>query len=225
MNLSVLCVTNNKYGDAGKFILALHTFCTQTGAELVLGLDREKAQRAAWRNLANIALNLEADKLQEDVLDQAVAACTRDWIFRIDDDETISPALAEWLGHRYYQALGYDLYAFPRVHFWPDEHHIISNDGVYPDLQTRLGRKNKMYGVNHVHAGNPNGTGAVVPYALEHHKLICRTLEQRKEIAAHYESIRPGAGTRLEYARSNWPEQFFDLQTMEYTNHGDFSAH
>lgn len=224
MNLSIVCVTNNQY-NAKPFILRLHSLCTRLGAELVLGLDREKAQKADWRSLANVTVDLSCDKLQEDELDKAIEAATRDWVLRIDDDETVSPALESWLFTLGHEKSGYQLYAFPRIHLYPDAWHYVSNPEMLPDLQTRLGKKPLMFGVNRVHAGNPNGTGAVVPYALEHHKLICRTLEQRKEIAARYETLMPGAGTRMDYARSNWPEQHIVLETREYKNNGNFSAH
>jgi hypothetical protein len=107
---------------------------------------------------------------------------------------------------------------------WPDEKHVLANPGIYPDLQTRLGRRENMLGVNYIHAGNPNGTGIVIPYAIEHHKLLVKTLEERKQIADRYESIRPGAGSLPEYARYNLPELFYeDFIVKEYRD-GDFSA-
>lgn len=223
MTLSILCVTNNEY-NAQPFILRMHTLATALGAELVLGLDREKAQKAKWRKLANVALDLTANTLQEDVLDKAISACSGEWVLRLDDDETVSLALEGWLRIRAYEDCGASLYSFPRVYLYPDAEHILCNNGIYPDLQTRLGKKDWMYGFNTVHSGNPHGPGTTVPYAIEHHKLIARTLEQRQTIADRYESIRPGAGTFPQYARYNLPEKFYpELEVMEYVN-GDFSA-
>lgn len=224
MTLSILCVTNNEHPHVQRFILALHRLATVLGAELVLGLDREKAQRADWRKLANVAVNLQADKLQEDVLDQAVDACSGDYVLRIDDDEMVSPALEAWLAGGQYQFIGSRVYAFPRVYLWPDEHHILVNDGIYPDLQTRLGERFYMHGVNSVHAGNPNGTGQVIPYAIEHHSLLVKTYAERRAVAERYESLRPGAGFSRTYAKYLLPEDIYgNLTTKEYSD-GDFAA-
>lgn len=224
MNLSILCITNNEHPHVQRYILAMHRLATILGAELVLGLDRQKAQRAAWRGLATVAIDLEAKTLQEDVMDQAVDVCTGDYILRLDDDEMASTALKEWLISRKWAELNYNVYAFPRVYLWPDENHMLSNSGMYPDLQTRLGKKACMFGVNYVHAGNPNGTGLVIPYAIEHHNLLVKPEIMRRATLERYEGLRPGAGTRPEYARYNVPEMFYpELEYKEYNN-GNFST-
>ena len=225
MKLSILCVTNNEYAGTEAFIRDMMTAADMLRAEFVLGLDREKAQTAAFRQCADVVIDLTANTLQEDVLDQAIKACSGDWVLRLDDDETISMALFQWLQSDGYIQAGSQLYAFPRVYFYPDVHHFLVNDGVYPDLQTRLGKRDLMTGYNYIHAGNPHGTGTVAPYAIEHHKLLVRTREEREAIAARYESIRPGAGSRPEYARYNLPELFYpELKAKEYTSGGNFSA-
>lgn len=224
MSLSILCVTNNQHQDVARHILRMHNLAVFVGAEFVLGLDRVGAKDAEfYRETANKTLELCADKLQEDVLDQAVAACSGDWVLRLDDDELVSEALEVWLSKKRYETG--NLFAFPRIYLYPDDQHYLTNPGMYPDLQTRLGRKSLMFGVNYVHAGNPNGTGTVIPYAIEHHNLLVKTRAEREAILARYESLRPGAGTVSHYARYNVPELFYqELASKEYTNHGDFSA-
>ena len=224
MTLSILCITNNEYTGTGYFIERMKELSVHLNAELVLGLDREKAQTAPFRHLADVAVDVTANLLQEDVMNSVLDSCSGEWVLRLDDDETVSEALHDWLKSDGYLHAKQRLYAFPRVYLYPDTKHFITNENIYPDLQTRLGLKPLMYGFNFVHAGNPNGTGAVVPYALEHHKLLVRTLGQRREIAARYEQCRPGAGSRPEYARYNLPEDFYhELKTSNYGN-GDFSA-
>lgn len=224
MTLSILCITNNAHPNVTWFICHLHRAAGVLGAELVLGLDREKAQRAHWRSLANVAVDLTADQLQEDVMDEAVAACSGDWVLRLDDDEMLSPALLRWLETGAYERTNAPVYAFPRVYLWPDAAHVLVNEGMYPDLQTRLGRKACMFGVDHVHAGNRYGTGLVVPYAIEHHNLLVKTREQREAILARYESLRPGAGTIPHYARYNVPEMFYEVLQSKPYGDGDYSA-
>jgi hypothetical protein len=169
-------------------------------------------------------MHILAEYLGAELLDQAIMACSGEWVLRLDDDEKVSESLAGWLWQKGYMKTGADLYAFPRIYLYPDAYSFLVNPGMYPDLQTRLGRKDKMFGVNSVHAGNPNGTGVVVPYALEHHKLLVRDFRERQLISERYEDCRPGAGTRPEYARYNLPELFYDeLKTKPYTNLGNFA--
>jgi len=219
--LTILCITNGRE-FAGRFIQRMFDTANRIQARLILGLDGEKAQAAGYP--CHASMNLQAVSLQEDVADEAVKACPDGWILRIDDDEVISPALEKWLKEDGYLTAKQALYAFPRVYMWGDEKHILVNDGMWPDLQTRLGWKPYMLGYSYVHAGNPNGTGAIVPYAIEHHKLLVLSHEERKEISYRYENLRPGAGTLPQYARYNLPEMFYEVfETKEYTD-GDYRA-
>lgn len=223
MMLSILCVTN---GDkhVGAFVERMPQLAKRLNAELVLGLDGPTAQSADYRKLADVAVDLPAHDvpLQEQVIDVAVGACNGEFILRLDDDEAVSESLEKWLLEGRYKAGR--LFAFPRVYMWGDESHVLSNEGIYPDLQTRLGLKALMFGVNAIHAGNPNGTGTVIPYALEHHKLLVKTYEQRRAIADRYEAIRAGAGYSFTYGRYNTPEDSYQvLETKPYSD-GDYSA-
>jgi hypothetical protein len=221
VNLSILCVTNNQHPCVERYVMDMSRLASSLKAEFVLGLDREKAQQSMLGIYADKKIDLTADTLQEDVLDEAINACSGDWLLRLDDDEQVSLALGHWL-ESYDWSAG-DLYAFPRVYLYPDERHMLTNPGMWPDLQTRLGRKELMTGCTYVHAGNRNGTGQVVPYAIEHHNLLVKTLEERRALAAHYEAIRPGAGSLPEYARYNLPEDFYpEFILKEYTD-GDYS--
>lgn len=223
MSLSILCVTNGEQ-HAGLFVLRMKRLAQILQAELVLGLDSDAARQANWRVLADKAimdLPPHDVQLQECVSDMCVHECSGDYVLRLDDDEVVSPALEKWLYEKGYEAG--DLFTFPRVYMYPDDEHILCNEGIYPDLQTRLGLKRKMLGVNFIHAGNPNGCGRVKPYAIEHHKLLVKSFEQRKAIADRYEAIRKGAGTLPDYARYNLPEVIYgELQYKEYQD-GDYS--
>lgn len=222
MNLSILCVTDG--GEhAEPFILSMSALALILDAEIVIGLDGERARNAGFGEWVKntIVLPPHDVPLQEMVSDIAVGACSGDYVLRLDDDEKVSPALRKWLMKGQFTET---TYSFPRVYMYPDKRHILSNEGIYPDLQTRLGRKDMMMGVNHIHAGNPNGAGQIMPFAIEHHKLIVKSYEQRKAIAERYEAIRPGAGTLPEYARYNLPEMFYSkFEVKEYTD-GDYSV-
>jgi hypothetical protein len=221
MSLSILCVTNNEPAFAYPFIMAFRKLADRLGAELVLDLNRDKADTSPFRGIADKEIETKPDTLQDLVLDMAIGECSGDYVLRMDNDESVSPALADWLATSDYQNA--ELFTFPRVYFWGDTSHYLNNPGMFPDLQTRLGRKELMTGCTSIHAGNPNGPGMVIPLALEHHNLLVKDLAKRREIAALYESISPGAGSKPEYARYNLPEDFYpEFELMEYTNRGDF---
>lgn len=223
MTLSILCVTNAE-PHAGLFILRMARLATVLGCEFVIGCDGLAARLAPYCHLADIEINLPAHDipLQECVSDIAVNSCSGDYILRLDDDEVVSRSLEQWLLEKKYE--GGTLFAFPRVYMYPDTKHILCNEGIFPDLQTRLGLKHNMLGVNHIHAGNPHGTGDVIPYAIEHHSLIVKTYQRRQEIADRYEGIKPGAGRSNTYGRYLIPEDIYEnLETREYTD-GDYST-
>lgn len=221
MSLQMLCITNGE-PHAKAFIERMFRQCNRLGIELVLGLDREIAQAAGYP--CHKSINLQAVNLQEDVSNQAVEFCDADWLLRVDDDEVISPALERWIANGAYREFNSQVYAFPRVYMWPDEQHILVNPDMWPDLQTRLGRRKCMLGVNYIHAGNRFGTGLVIPYAIEHHKLIVKSYEQRLEIARRYEEIRRGAGSLPHYGRYNLPEHYYPQLEYKPYGDGDYSA-
>jgi hypothetical protein len=211
---------------AQPFILRMHTLATVLHAELVLGLDGKAARTAPFRPLANVIVETPPHDvpLQEMVSDLCVNACHGDWVLRLDDDEAVSPALQSWLASGEYERSTERTFSFPRVYLWPDARHVLINPGMYPDLQTRLGRRENMLGVTYIHAGNPSGPGKTVHYAIEHHKLLVKDRATREDIAARYEAIRPGAGSLPDYARYNLPEMFYtDLKYEDYYD-GDFTA-
>ena len=221
MSLSILCVTNGE-PHAGQFLLRMSRLARLLDAEFVIGLDGP-AKKAGFNMWCTRAIDLPDHDvpLQEMVSDIAVNACSGDFLLRLDDDEAVSPALQGWLAARGYESG--QLFTFPRVYLYPDKKHYLTNDGMYPDLQTRLGKRPLMLGVNHIHAGNPNGAGQIMPFALEHHKLLVKSYEQRVTIGERYEAIRTGAGTRPEYARYNLPEMFYDRLEYKPYPDGDYS--
>lgn len=220
MTLSICCVTNGNH-YALTYLSYMRILADKLGCEFVVGMD--KTESKAIKILADVAVKLPEHEveLQECVLDKAIEMCTGDYILRLDDDEKVSSALEHWILSRAYH-LG-ELFAFPRVYMYPDTKHVLANDGVYPDLQTRLGKKEKMYGVNHIHAGNPHGTGLVIPYAIEHHNLIAKSYKERQKIADRYESIKPGCGRSNTYGRYLIPEDIYPELIIKDYYDGDYS--
>jgi hypothetical protein len=189
-DLTILCVTQG-HDYARPFILEMERLASDVFAELVLVTDGHEVQ---------------SDGYLESVLDDALKLCLTDYVLRLDDDEQATPEMRDWLAAGAYR--GHDHWAFPRLNLWPDAAHHITNPPLYPDLQTRLSTKEKSGGRHDVHAGSPHGTGHIAPVAIEHHKFLCRPMEDRLALLERYEAILPGAGKQ--YAMFSVPELYRD---------------
>jgi hypothetical protein len=194
VNLSILCVTRADY-FAWPFLRAMSTLANDLDAELVFGADGQDAYteltRRSWSTSVQI-FPVKSGGCLEGALDQVIPACTRANILRLDDDEKVTPALQEWLTQRLWT--GVDLWKFPRLNLYGDSAHALKVSPLWPDHQTRLSSKAKAGGRVRIHDGSPFGGGELAPVALAHHKFLCKTLEERREISTNYERLQPGAG-------------------------------
>ena len=207
MRLSILCVTK-ALPHAVPFLRSMALLGQSLIAEVVFAADGEKALRVV-SDLPTVpqVLLVHSRGFIESVLDEAVKACSGDYIFRLDDDETASRALVEWLTSEEYTES--DHWKFPRMHLWPDANSMIVSQHLFPDYQTRLSIKAKSGGRSTVHAGSPFGGGSIAPVAILHHKFLVRSYEERKKTAEIYDREYPGYGTggMLPF---NLPEDFYD---------------
>lgn len=202
-DLSILCVT--KLGKhAEPFLVDMAALAVEVDAELVIAVDGG-GSLPAYVEECSSRIDVQSNGCIESVLDEAIAACGREYVLRLDDDETASVELADWLAdHRYRDA---DHWAFPRMHLWPDWSHYITSPPLWPDVQTRLSVKAKAGGRAQIHQGSPYGTGQIAGPAIEHHKFLVRGLAEREALVEHYESLQPGAGSD-HFARFSVPERF-----------------
>ena len=131
----------------------------------------------------------------EDVHDEMLMHVKTTHVLRLDDDETVSPAMAKWLRDGEWQA--HDHWKFPRMNMWSAKSGIVALGTLqlFPDHQTRLSRVDLAGGRNHIHAGSPNGGGEEAPVCIYHWKFVEKTYEQRRAIAESYDRVQPGAGT------------------------------
>lgn len=204
-DLTILCVTQGEL-HAEPFIRQMAGDAHAIGAPFVLVIDGPKERH--WLDHTDSVRFVQSEGYIESVLDQAITACPEGYILRLDDDESIPADTFEWLkACEYRQA---DHWAFPRHHLWPDCEHYIENAPLWPDLQTRLSVKAKAGGRRAIHAGSPHGTGRVAPVAIEHHKFLVRSREEREAIAAKYERLQSGSGSG-HYRAFSVPEEFEDL--------------
>lgn len=171
-------------------------------AELVIGAD---ACKNGLDNYTDKIVPVISDGYLESVLDEVIKSASGKWVLRLDDDETASPALVEWLKAERYTAS--DVWAFPRANLWRGM--AITKPPLWPDIQTRLSIKRKAGGRKQIHQGSPWGTGVVAPVAIFHHKFTVRSFQDRLRIAATYESVKPGCGFGDTYQPYNLPERSF----------------
>lgn len=184
--LTVLCVTDGK-DHAQPFVTELAQVAQDIDASFVLAVDGDAQP---W--MPGPVFEMRSDGYLESILDDAIGLCRPGFILRVDDDERLTPLMIKWLARRAYAH--HDHWAFPRLNLWPDPSRYITNPPLYPDLQTRLSVKAKSGGRRSVHVGSPYGTGQVAPVAIEHHKFIVRSREEREQLLDRYEEIQPGAG-------------------------------
>lgn len=152
----------------------------------------------------------------ESVLDEAIAATSRPFILRIDDDEQISPAMLRWLERGEYREA--DHWQFPRQQMWkcPSQRTgCLMTPHLYPDFQTRLSVRSMAGGRSGVHAPSPHGGGEIAPVALWHWKYVVRTREDRLRIAQTYDSYSPGYGTGNMLPFSLPEEAYDEMRVVE----------
>lgn len=185
-DLTILCVTSGE-AYAQPFIAALHDLAVH---EL----------RAGY----HFYVDSPASGCIERVLDKAISECPDGYVLRLDDDETCSPEMVEWLKAGEYRRA--DHWAFPRRHLYPTAEFYLTSPQLYPDLQTRLSLKQFAGGRTRIHEGSPHGTGQVAPVAIDHHKFLVRSLEERQALVERYEALQPNAG--MDFRVFSVPEDF-----------------
>lgn len=202
-DLSILCVTRCG-AHAEPFLREMDTLAQDLGAEFVVCVDSSAPRDQGtlmWDG--TLLINTRTHLLTsagyiESVLDEAVATCVGEYVLRLDDDERVSPDMAAWLKAQTY--FDNNHWAFPRMHLWPDAEHYIANEPLWPDLQTRLSVKDMSGGRTQIHAGSPFGTGKIAEVAIEHHKFLVRSREERAALMAEYRAIMPSADDWLPFS-------------------------
>lgn len=193
--LSLLCITKAE-PHSRPFLRHFAQTVESLGhndAELVIAADGERAMRSISAGFPTRVVPVLSRGYLETVLDAGVDACEGHMILRLDDDERVSPALLRWLKEKKY--LDAEHWKFPRVHFWRDRETILLTPQLYPDHQTRCSLKRLSGGRHAVHAGSPHGGGTEAPAAIEHHKFLVRSYEDRRRIAQSYDRWAQGYGT------------------------------
>lgn len=191
--LSILCVTKCE-AHAPQFLRHFVTVADLIGAEPVIVYDGEDAvDRAREAGVYHYGHYIVHSKgYIESVLDTALSFTTRPYVLRLDDDESMSGAMVQWLEASRYTEQNH--WKFARAHLYGDTQHYLQHPQLWPDHQTRLSVREYAGGRSSIHAGSPFGGGHVAPCVLLHHKFLVKTYEERRAIADRYDGIQRGAG-------------------------------
>lgn len=205
MSLTVLTVSKLDQ-CAIRFIKAMETL----GSQFVIAADGEQAFHSASElDVEATVVKVHSKGYIESVLDQALEACNGDYVLRLDDDELVSEAMANWLQNREWERR--DHWEFPRIHLWGDG--VLLTPQLFPDHQTRLSIKSKSGGRHGVHAGSPFGGGETAPVCIEHHKFIVKSSASRLAVAQNYDRYCSGYGTG-NMKPFSLPEEAYHGQTV-----------
>lgn len=208
-DLSILCVTKAE-PCVLPLLEVLSSASRKIDAELIFAVDGtagfDVLRNMPWR-FSGI-YQIKTKGYIESVLDSCINLTTGQYVFRIDDDESIPPPLIEWLRAGEYKKS--DHWKFNRAHllksavthhdseghalFSTVEDRVIVSPPLWPDHQTRLSTRDKSFGRTHIHCGSPHGGGELAPYPILHHKFVIKSREEREEILKRYDEIQPGAG-------------------------------
>ncbi len=176
--LSVLCVTRGE-PHTPRFLSHLSLLANLLRAELVIGCDRCDVNVPKAKK---VRLDASSCPVVETVLEEAVSHCSGEYVLRLDDDETVSLAMAGYLlagDWKNYEAIG-----FPRAHLWINESLMLTDEHWWPDIQMRLSLK--RHAVRRVVHEGPPKLDVVVGAALLHHLWLVRTRDERLETCRRY---------------------------------------
>lgn len=201
MNLSILTVTRFEK-HTPRFLKHFRALADIFRAEFVVGYDR--CDRVECD--ADVYFPVQTRGTIEHVLAEAYAACSGEYVLRLDDDETLSAKAIYELDQWSMNESDEKVYDFPRANLWGSESTAITSGNLFPDFQSRLMPKAKETRTQ-LHQGL--FSDGVIPGLILHHKFLVKTREEREEIAARYEQIGEGLGSG-HYLQFSVPEKCFE---------------
>jgi hypothetical protein len=216
--LTILCITKAE-PHAGPFLDDMAEAADTLQASLVIAADGQDAYDRLIDYDYDYLMRVDSQGYLESVHDEALASCPEGYVLRLDDDERISPKMLAWLKGGFYRSE--PIWKFARAHFFGTEGLIVTNPPLWPDVQTRLGKKQYMGGRTAIHCGNPSGGGVEAPVYLEHFKFLIKTLADREAIVERYDRVSPGCGTS--FAAFSVPEKV--IEKFNYAEPTDGDTH
>lgn len=209
--LSVCCVTDQSPEQTAAVLAPLR----RVAGEIVIGLDRRLApQRKAFERMADRVVVVEPGPIEGNIA-AVHAACSLEWVLRIDADEIVSAALVRALptlvaDDRVRQ------YAFTRRWLTPDARAWIDERPWWPDVQVRLVRRSTARFSAEVHAPvELDAPRLFVDAPIYHANAVLFSQADRQRKVLEYEVVHLGGpGTlREDNVVIYEPEQVSDLAT------------
>lgn len=219
-SLSIICMTRGTIHNAD-FLFDLTEAAVALGAEMLVGVDGVREYPVPI-SLRMKVLPIQTDGFVESGLNQLARHAQGRFVLRLDDDESISPAMLQWLKEKRYE--GAPAWVFATAALWGDDKHFITSPPFWPDTHVRLTAWHLASDWPNEPHGKPSWvrTARPAPVAIRHHKFLVRTYEERKAIADGYEAKLKGGGhgKRLVY---NLPEAVLKQLTVSSVGDGPLS--
>ena len=219
-HMSIVTVTDAQPRTEA-FLLHMRELADDLGAELVIGYDTRKGVANMMRahEYSDLTVIVKSDGYLESILQDVIDSATGTWILRLDDDEMVTPAMWQWLKDRKYQDGESQIWSFPEATLWPTTMSFISSYPFWPDSHPRLQTWRFAIWDKTPHGGAKHGPGLVAPVAIAHHKLLIKTIEERRAIWEH----RDKGKVRDEvHAEMCVPEDNFEELTIHPLGDGQF---
>ena len=200
--ISIVCITRAE-PQLLPLLEQMSQAAVEMGGEFVLGLDWEPdfekaddiARYSALSGLSSRIIFVKSKGYVESVLQYVIDKCKGEWIFRLDDDEGLTPAGWEWMKERKYEAN--DNWLIPTAALWGDDEHFITSPPFWADRHMRLSRWDKIGtwpDAPHAHPGFDHSRLPTTPFAILHYKYLLRSYEERRDDAEVREALVEDAG-------------------------------
>ena len=226
-SLSIICMTRGGQSSYN-FIAQLDIDARELGAEFLVGYETDRVQDADGRPhyiptmFSCKSFSIYTGGFVEGGLNQLAAHAQGRFVLRLDDDESISPAMLQWLKDKKYE--GAPAWAFPTAALWGDDKHFITSPPFWPDTHVRLTAWHMASDWPNEPHGKPDWvrTARPAPVAIRHHKFRIKTYVERQAIADSYEAklVGGGHGKRLVYSL---PEDVLSQLTLSLVGAGPLS--
>lgn len=191
--LSVCCVTDQPPEQTAAVLAPLRP----VAREFVIGLDRRlEPQRRAFERIADRVVLVDPGPIEGNIA-AVHAACSHDWVLRVDADEVVSAALVRALP----SLVGTDAarqYAFTRRWLTADADAWLDERPWWPDFQVRLVRRSTAKFSAEVHAPvELDAPRLFVDAPIYHANAVLLTPAERQRKVLEYEVVHLGGPRTL----------------------------
>lgn len=219
-HMSIVTVTPAK-PNSEAFLLHMRHLADDLGAELVIGYDTRYgiAGMELAHKYSDLTVLVKSKGYIESVLQDVIDASNGTWILRLDDDEMVTPAMWQWLKDRKYDTKETQSWGFAEATLWPTTMTFISSHPFWPDVHPRLQTWKYAKWGRAPHSGPTHGPGLIAPAAIAHHKLLVKSLDERRH---KWEERDKGRDRDEIHAIMNMPEEYLKSLTVYPLGDGGF---